>query len=53
MESVEEDGFKNLGIVEYDDLLQGHNKKGLKEEYLQKTVERGEVLKKENEEDHK
>ena len=41
MKSVEEDGYKNLEILEYDDLLQGHKKKGLKEEYFRrlKTVQ--------------
>ena len=34
MKSVEEDGYKNLEILEYDDLLQGHKKKDLKEEYF-------------------
>ena len=34
MKSVEEDGYKYLRILEYDDLLQGHKKKGLKKEYF-------------------
>ena len=41
MKSVEEDGYKNLGILKYDDLLQGHKKNGLKKEYFRglKTVQ--------------
>ena len=41
MKSVEEDGYKILGILEYDDLLQGHKKKVLKKEYFRrlKTVQ--------------
>ena len=34
MKSVEEDGYKNLGILEYDDLVQGHEKNVLKKEYF-------------------
>ena len=41
MKSVEEDGYKNLGILEYDDLLQGQKKNVLKKEYFRrlKTVQ--------------
>jgi len=41
MKSVEEDGYKNLGILEYDDLLQGHKKNVLNKEYFRrlKTVQ--------------
>ena len=41
MKSVEEDGYKILGILEYDDLLQGHKKNVLKKEYFRrlKTVQ--------------
>jgi len=41
MKSVEEEGYKNLGIVEYDDLFQGHKKNVLKKEYFRrlKTVQ--------------
>ena len=42
LKSVEEDGYKNLGILEYDDLLQGQKKNVLKKEYFRrlKTVQR-------------
>ena len=36
MKSVEEDGYKNLGILEYDDLLQGQKKNVLKKEYFRR-----------------
>ena len=41
MKSVEEDGYKNLGILEYDDLLQGQKKNVLKKEYFRrlKTIQ--------------
>ena len=41
MKSAEEDGYKNLGILEYDDLFQGHKKNVLKKEYFRrlKTVQ--------------
>ena len=41
MKSVEEDGYKNLRILEYDDPLQGHKKNVLKKEYFRrlKTVQ--------------
>ena len=36
MKSAEEDGYKNLGILEYDDLFQGHKKNVMKKEYLRR-----------------
>ena len=36
MKSVEEDGYKNLGILEYDDLLQRQKKNVLKKEYFRR-----------------
>ena len=36
LKSVEEDGYKNLGILEYDDLLQGQKKNVLKKEYFRR-----------------
>ena len=37
IKSEEEDGYKNLRILEYDDPLHGHKKKVLKKEYFPKT----------------
>ena len=37
MKSVEEDGYKNLRILEYDDPLHGHKKNVQKKEYFPKT----------------
>ena len=37
MKSVEEDGYKNLRIPEYDHPLHGHKKNVLKKEYFPKT----------------
>ena len=34
MKSAEEDGYKNLGILEYDDLFQRHKKNVMKKEYF-------------------
>ena len=36
MKSAEEDGYKNLGILEYDDLFQRHKKNVMKKEYFRR-----------------
>lgn len=40
MKSVEGDDLKCLEILEYDDLLHGCMKKGLKKEYFRKLIKR-------------
>ena len=39
MKSVEEDGYKNLGILDHDDLLLGHKKKRIEGRIFPETKE--------------